>query len=126
MKRISQETKIQILEDLKNGIRPFEIQQKYNISKQTLYTIKKSGIDLIPEEEEEPTSQNAEQPEEQTNVPEREIAQSTIQMLDPENIKDFVSRPDENETSHQRIPKSLINEAQRQLKEQNKSKSQVT
>ena len=106
MKKISQEERNAIINELQSGLKPKDVQNKYNISKQSLYTIKKQG------------NQNA-QPKKQELTPE-EIEE---QQYDPINIKNYIETENQQEEhkTHAKIPKSLINLANKKLKEDNKT-----
>lgn len=119
-----------ILNDLKNGIRPIDVQNKYGISKQTLYNIKKVDI---PNNKEELT-QKIEQLEKSLNIkrdtPIEKVQVADMddskrdnlqQLLDPVNMKNHITQHEEDDKKHSKIPKSLINEASKKLKEQNET-----
>ena len=105
MKKISQEERNAIIQELKNGFKPKDVQSKFGISKQSLYTIKKQG------------NPNAE--------PKQELTPEQIeeQQYDPENIKNYIQNEnvEEEHKTHAKIPKSLINLANKKLKEENKT-----
>ena len=107
MKKISQQERDAVIKELKQGLKPKDIQSKYGISKQSMYTIKKQG---------QPVSNN-------NVVKEPELTAEDIQeaQYDPVNIKDFVNEESHQEETktHAKIPKSLINLANKKLKEDN-------
>lgn len=130
MKQIQTQMKQDILNDLKNGIRPIDVQNKYGISKQTLYNIKKVDI---PNNKEELT-QKIEQLEKSLNIkrdtPIEKVQVADMddskrdnlqQLLDPVNMKNHITQHEEDDKKHSKIPKSLINEASKKLKEQNEA-----
>ena len=109
MKKISQEERNAIIQELRSGLKPKDVQSKFGISKQSLYTIKKQG------------NPNAE--------PKQELTPEQIeeQQYDPENIKNYIQNEnaeDEHKT-HAKIPKSLINLANKKLKEENKPNDKI-
>ena len=109
MKKISQQERDAVIKELQQGLKPKDIQSKYGISKQSMYTIKKQG---------QPVSNN-------NVVKEPELTAEEIQeaQYDPVNIKDFVNEESHQEETktHAKIPKSLINLANKKLKEDNKT-----
>ena len=109
MKKISQQERDAVIKELQQGLKPKDIQSKYGISKQSMYTIKKQG---------QPVSNN-------NVVKEPELTAEDIQeaQYDPVNIKDFVNEESHQEETktHAKIPKSLINLANKKLKEDNKT-----
>ena len=109
MKKISQQERDAVIKELQQGLKPKDIQSKYGISKQSMYTIKKLG-QLV-------RNNNV--------VKEPELTAEEIQeaQYDPVNIKDFVNEESHQEETktHAKIPKSLINLANKKLKEDNKT-----
>lgn len=109
MKKISQQERDAVIKELQQGLKPKDIQSKYGISKQSMYTIKKQG---------QPVSNN-------NVVKEPELTAEEIQeaQYDPVNIKDFVNEESHQEETktHAKIPKSLINLANKKIKEDNKT-----
>jgi len=104
VKKISDTEREAIIAELRGGRRPIDVQKQFNISKQSLYTIKNSAPT--------PTSSSNNKP--------KELSPEEIQhqMYDPTNMKEYVEKEAVEENApHQKIPKSLINLANNKLKE---------
>lgn len=108
MPRLSNAERQSILHELQNGgSSPVELQTKYNISKQSLYALKKKAplTKVIKEDV-------IEDPNDAETL--------MIQQYDPENMKDYLTHQQDDEPQKPpSIPKSLIKLANKKLKDEN-------
>ena len=112
MKRISQEERNLIVNELQQGLKPKDIQSNYGVSNQSMYTIKKENQQIRNNPNKEP------------EMTLEEIKQA---QYDPINIKNIVNKESHKreKQTHAKIPKRLINLAHKKLKKDDKGKLSV-
>ena len=127
MKKIDKSIRANMMNDL-NSLKPTEVMKKYNISKATLYNIKKAEQNEQPERpNNSPTLEEPENKEISNKIDEMEV--NINQYYDPENIRDYLHKQNEEskQEKHMTIPKRLIDESIKTIREKKgiKTKSKL-
>ena len=130
-KRINAELKKQILDDIANNLDNKDIANKHGLTIRTIQKLRKTNnetddaksVDSQHSEKQVENVENVERPvvkDDSDEEDDKSIDDAYSALYAPENIATYIQTESAPEQKHNKIPRSLINEANKDLKEKNK------